>query len=100
VSAVTYLDDDRVRQTVAAEDYSFDADRLTLRPVDSWPSGSEVNIEFATDPGEVPQAVKQAILLMVGDMYEQSNATIVGTIVARNPATDYLLWPYRRGLGA
>lgn len=100
VDAVTYLDDDDVRQTVAAADYTFDADRLTLRPVDSWPSGSEVNIEFTTNPGDVPQAIKQAILLMVGDMYEQSNATIVGTITARNPAIDYLLWPYRRGLGA
>ena len=100
IDAVTYLDDDDVRQTVAAEDYTFDADRLALRPVGSWPSGTEVNVEFTTDPGEVPQAIKQAILLMVGDLYEQSNATIVGTITARNPAIDYLLWPYRRGLGA
>jgi len=100
VDAVSYLDDDDTRQTVSESDYTFDADRLSLRPLDSWPSGTEVNVEFTTDPGEVPQAIKQAILLMVGDMYEQGNATIVGTIVARNPAVDYLLWPYRRGLGA
>lgn len=100
IDAVTYLDDDDARQTVAVDDYSFDADRLSLRPVDGWPSGTEVNVEFTTDPGDVPQAIKQAILLMVGDLYEQSNATIVGAAPARNPAIDYLLWPYRRGLGA
>lgn len=100
IDAVTYLDDDDVRQTVAADDYTFDADRMTLRPLDSWPSGTEVNVEFTTDPGEVPQAIKQGILMMVGDLYEQGNATIVGTIVAKNPAVDYLLWPYRTGIGA
>lgn len=46
-----------------------------------------------------PASVRAAILLIVGDLHENREGLIVGTIVARNPAVDRLLHFYRLGLG-
>jgi hypothetical protein len=48
---------------------------------------------------EVPRAVVQAILLTVGDMYENRTTGVVGTTVGINPTTRALLDPYRIWLG-
>lgn len=47
----------------------------------------------------VPSAIKAACLLLVGDMYQNREAQIVGTIVADNPAVVRLLYPYRVNIG-
>lgn len=42
------------------------------------------------------EAIKQAALLLVGDMYENREITVIGTIVARNDyVLSMLLDPYR-----
>ena len=43
----------------------------------------------------VPQAVKSAILMLVGDLYENREAKIVGLMQSTNPTVDMLLDPYR-----
>jgi len=48
---------------------------------------------------DVPASVVQAILLLIGDFYENREAVITGTIVAENPTVMRLLHFYRKGLG-
>lgn len=43
----------------------------------------------------VPAPVKAAILLILGDLFENREGVITGTIVAGNPSVNALLWPYR-----
>lgn len=47
----------------------------------------------------VPASVKAAILLTIGDLYENREAQFVGVIRADNPTVLRLLSPYRVGLG-
>lgn len=47
----------------------------------------------------VPASVKAAMLLIVGDLYENREAQVIGATVAENPAVERLLHFYREGLG-
>ena len=47
----------------------------------------------------LPKPIKQAMLLLIGDMYENREASIVGTIYTSNPAVLSLLSMYRLGQG-
>ncbi len=47
----------------------------------------------------VPASVKAAILLTIGDLYENREGQFVGTIRSDNPTVLRLLNPYRVGLG-
>jgi uncharacterized phiE125 gp8 family phage protein len=48
---------------------------------------------YGAHPGAVPLAIKQAMLLMIGDWYENTEASI-NQIIQRNPALPALLGPY------
>jgi hypothetical protein len=54
-------------------------------------------ILFATVPGVTPAALKAAILLLVGDLFTNTEA---GTekVLAENPAVQNLMFPFRRVL--
>ena len=47
----------------------------------------------------VPPDVQAAILLIIGDLYENREGIVVGTIVAVNPTVQNLLHFHRVGLG-
>lgn len=47
----------------------------------------------------VPPSVRAAILLIVGDLYENREGAIVGVSRTDNPTVDRLLHFYRVGLG-
>jgi uncharacterized phiE125 gp8 family phage protein len=49
---------------------------------------------YGAHPGAVPLAIKQAMLLMIGDMYENAETQIIGTIVTQSKTVDALLGPY------
>lgn len=83
---------------------------LSLEPQAGWPStqtrDGAVRVQFTagypatTDSppdlaGNVPEPIKAAILLMVGDMYENREERIVGATVAELPTVQRLLAPYR-----
>lgn len=48
---------------------------------------------------DVPASIKAAELLIIGDLYENREAQIIGVSVADNPTVERLLHFYRVGLG-
>lgn len=58
-----------------------------------------VGREIPWDGEPVPASVRAAILLIVGDLYENREGQIVGATIVDNPAVDRLLHFYRIGLG-
>lgn len=64
----------------------------------SWPSGSDVSIEYAAGSADVPAPLKVAILLHVGSLYE-NRESISGKPMSVVPlAYEMLIMPYRRVL--
>jgi uncharacterized phiE125 gp8 family phage protein len=47
------------------------------------------------DASAVPFGLKAAMLLLIGDLYQNREAQIVGVSVAENRAVARLLWPFR-----
>lgn len=69
----------------------------------SWPSRDHDEAAFRLnfiagygEPEDVPQAIRQAALLIVGNLYEHREAAITGTIINTVPhGLDMLIAPYR-----
>lgn len=106
VSSVTYVDADGDSQTMSTDDYSVDADhfpgRILLGFGKSWPSTrvqpNAVTVTFTSGYGNaaaVPDAIKAALKLVIGDLYANREGSIVGVSHTDNPAVMALLGPYR-----
>lgn len=106
VTHIKYTDDQGVLQTMDAADYQVDNKTEPARIVPAygevWPSTQKilnaVNVRFIAGydtAADVPDEIKQAMLLLVGHLFENREAIIVGTIVAEPPmAVRSLLGPY------
>tara|TARA_R110002051_G_scaffold103198_1_gene174957 strand:- start:19102 stop:19713 length:612 start_codon:yes stop_codon:yes gene_type:complete len=111
---IKYYDADDVLQTWAATNYNFDnfscPMRIGLAPI----SGADIPgiarklnaVEVKYEVGystaaEIPKALKQAILILVGQWYENRQVAVVGRSVGVIPMTaQYLMDKYRiRTLG-
>lgn len=111
VDEIRYIDDSGVQQTLAASDYRVDTSRIRARITpayaETWPTTrpitKAVEIDFTAgygaDPGDVPEALRHAIKIMVYTWYEPVRAGVaLGTIATRIPdAADALMGPYRVG---
>jgi uncharacterized phiE125 gp8 family phage protein len=108
VQSLTYLDGDGVRQTLAASEYEVIANETpgVVLPAygKSWPACRQtpgsVQISFTAGYGaaaNVPQAIKQWMLLNIGTWYDHRESVDVGssTEPAVMPYTEALLDPYR-----
>lgn len=106
VDSVTYVDGDGDTQTLASSVYDVHANdlppRITLAHNQSWPTtrvtANAVTVTYQTGygaAGDVPESLKHAVKLLVGDMYANRQKTVVGTIVAEDKTLDALLRPYR-----
>ncbi len=109
VEAVTYLDENGTRQTLAAASYRLITDELVPRLVPSygeaWPScrvtPGSVQVDFTAGYGaagaNVPSTVRQWMLLAISTWYAQRDVVITGTIVGELPRDffDGLLDPVR-----
>lgn len=107
---ITYRDEDDVEQTLPADQYEVLEDArgacITFRKAFSAPALFDdtrrpVTVAFNAgygDPEDVPAALKQALKLIVGDLYENRENTVVGDVrVTQMPiAADRLIAPYRR----
>lgn len=96
VSSVTYLDSDGATQTMSASDYvallDLEPAEVALAADASWPTTSEqrgaVTVTYVAGygaAGVVPQAIKQAILLLVGHWYANREAVAPGQGVSEIP---------------
>jgi uncharacterized phiE125 gp8 family phage protein len=113
IVSITYLDDDGQSQTASTSLYGVDTVRtpavVYLKHGQEWPSTyaqrSAVTVTYLAgaipasgSPTEnnVPARIKQAILMMVADLYENREAQTAGYKVETNPAVQSLLYPLRQ----
>lgn len=96
-------DDTLIQQNIdAAEAYAanyMNRPVIEDNPHCTWLRNQPVPVTSSEPLDPVPKSVVQAILLLVGDYYENRTASIVGTIVSPNPAAENLLWFHRIGMG-
>lgn len=113
VQSVKYYDAANALQTLATTHYTVNgigarqAGSVELNYGYTWPDVYErseaVLIRFragyvdtsASPDGSVPAPIKQAMLLTIGDLYENREAQIVGTTISRNQTAEALLSLYR-----
>lgn len=109
VSLIQYVDTDGVTQTWDTANYYVATTgirgRVMLANGAAWPgtiSGrpESVRVQFVcgygTDPARIPSPIQAAMLLLIGNWYENREATISGTIIADVPmGVEALLAPYR-----
>lgn len=107
VASVQYIDTNGDTQTFSSSDYSVDTASLPGRIIlgygESWPSTrsqpNAVTITYTAGYGparsDVPETIKAAIKLKLADLYENREASIVGTSHTANPALEALLWSER-----
>jgi uncharacterized phiE125 gp8 family phage protein len=113
VESITYLDAEGNSVELSESGYSVDNARqpgFVVPGADGWPQTGDyinaVRIRFVSgyapegSPPDyregVPQAIKQAILLLVGHWYENREDVVVGTVVNKLPtAAEALLFNYR-----
>lgn len=106
VTSVTYVDEDGNSATVSSSNYIVDLmnGRIVLTSTGEWPSVTlravaGVTVRYVagwSDNDVVPQPIKHAMMLLIGDWYEQREHTVVGTVrMSMAYGIDALLWPYR-----
>lgn len=102
VSTIKYIDTDGDEQTWSSAEYTVDIYNHIPRIVTafsfSWPTTRDqinaVTIEFTAGYGAasaVPQDIKHAMLLLIGEMYENREESVTGTIVSPMPTTAVTL---------
>lgn len=108
VTSITYKDSAGTVYTMPATDYIVDKaeepGRIVLAYGKTWPSvtlypAGAITVRFTAGYGAasaVPQAIKQAILLLVGHWYESREAVVGGAVQREIPfAVEALLWSFR-----
>ena len=118
ITSIQYIDTNGVTQTLATSVYGADLNSeppyIYLDYGQSWPGTRDIHnavtITFvggyaSVDSGDspaitdyrkkIPEGIKQAILLLVEDMYEFTGTKVTGTIVQHSDTIDRLLSKYR-----
>jgi uncharacterized phiE125 gp8 family phage protein len=106
VTSVQYVDENGDTQTLSASDYTVDTAHLPGRILLNWdatwpstldqPNSVIVNYTAGYGPArsDVPGALRVAMKLLIGDMYQNREASIIGTIQTDNPTVAALLASY------
>ena len=110
VTSIKYTDEDGNESTLSSAAYVVDTDstkgRVVLKSGETWPSdtlaaANGVRVRYVAGYGEasaVPRPIRQAILLLIGTLYENRESVLVaqGVTVAQLPfGVEALLMPYR-----
>lgn len=106
VTSVTYVDSAGATQTLSSANYIVNTGKrngeITLAYGQTWPATREqanaVTIRFVAGYGAasaVPETIKTAVRLTLGDLYGNREGSIVGATHIVNPAVAALLGPYR-----
>lgn len=107
LTSVTYIDPSGVQQTLDPSNYLVDAvnepGRLHLAPTAFWPPTQErrwdaVRITYVVGfgaAGDVPEPLKQAMLLLISQMYEHRTPEVAGVLSQVQFSLKALYDPYR-----
>ncbi len=111
ITSVKYTDNDGTTQTVSSSIYETgNQDGVPfVRPAfnQDWPSDIRSHPDSVVvrtivgygstsgTPDDVPEPLRHAIKLLAGDMYENRESIVTGTIVAGLPSLAALLAPYK-----
>ena len=108
VTHVKYYDSDNTQQTLATSVYQKDLEhqpaRIGLKPNQSFPSlADRINavecqyvVGYGSAASDVPQGIKQAVLLTIGNWYQNREEVVVGRIATELPkSAQYLLEQYK-----
>jgi len=104
ITSITYIDSAGATQTFSASDYALDKDvaPACIAPTFGkvWPTPrvqpNAVTVRFVAGYTQIPEPIRAAILLLVGHLYENREAVLVGQSPAELPlGVDALLYPYR-----
>lgn len=107
VDSIKYFDQDDNQQTLDTSVYAFDMvsmpARIFLKPNQTFPELSErknaIEVRYkvgVSSASDVDQAIKQAVLLTIGNYYENRQAVVTGTIATELPMNaKFLLDQYR-----
>jgi uncharacterized phiE125 gp8 family phage protein len=106
VTSVEYYDTSNVKYTMSATDYFVDTKsepgKVTLGYGKSWPSSTTLRpyngvcvTYVAGHVGQVPDTIKQAMLLLIGHWYENREGGTERPITQVPLAVEALLWQER-----
>jgi uncharacterized phiE125 gp8 family phage protein len=104
VSSITYYDGNGALQTLATSQYRVDATGLEgrIEPAYNvtWPTVrdqmSTITVRMVVGYTTLPEPIRHAILLTVGNLYKHRESVVTGTIAAELPqSAQMLLFPYR-----
>lgn len=104
VDEITYDDAADVAQTLAPSLYKVTRDEgfgcVAIALNAAWPAMRALRIKYTAglDPAANPKGaarIKAAMLLLIGDLYENRSAQIEGRMIFANPAVQRLLEPLR-----
>lgn len=109
VSSITYKGTDGSTSTFAASSYIVDTNsepgQVVLAYGESWPGTAlypvgGITVQFVAgygdDPQDVPQQIRQAMLLLIGHWYENREDSVgVGNVQRIPMGATSLLWPHR-----
>lgn len=101
VTSITYLDDNGIPTVFGSSNYivasSHVPGRIILENDSDWPSTQTqqdaVSVLFTA--GAVPVAVKHAMKLVVGELFQNREMKIIGSYVVNNDMIDNLLSPHQ-----
>jgi len=108
VDEITYYDSDNSLETLATSVYLTDVNhqpaRIGLKPNQSFPSLAdrisavivEYTVGYGSSAANVPEGIKEAVLLTVGNLYENRQEVVVGRIATELPkSAQYLLEQFK-----
>ena len=98
VTAITYTNSDNAVITIAPSVYTVNSATQKVYFTQVIES-KDYQISATVSAPAAINGVRQAVLMIVTDLYELRTETAVGVSLSDNPAVKALLYPYRLGLG-
>jgi uncharacterized phiE125 gp8 family phage protein len=103
-TAVRYTDSDSSTVTFSSSQWELDTDsipgRLCLKYNEDWPTATlwnvnPITVEFRCGHGnsssDIPVEIRQAMLLVIGDLYENRENTLLGVVPHKLKAAERLI---------